>query len=260
MNEPKPPTADERAQWQQDPDQPVVLYQKWRDLLFAHWSFDPDVIQKSLPEGLRVDTFHHRAWVGVVPFFMKEVHPRFLPSVPMISDFLELNVRTYVLDKNGRPGVWFYSLDCSQRLAVQIARIGYYLPYFDAEMSATVDADGMIDYRCQRRRHPKATRFWYGGSGQPHFAQPGTLEFFLVERYLLFARDPASGDIHCGRVHHTPYPLLTPKLAAFDTVMFELAGLPVPAGDPEHIHFSRGVDVKTYTLHRCSELRLHPNR
>ena len=256
MNEPKPPTPAERAQWQQDPDQPVVIYQKWRDLLFAHWSFDPDVIQATLPEGLRVDTFHHRGWVGVVPFYMKDVHPRFVPAVPMISDFLELNVRTYVLDKEGRPGVWFYSLDCNQWLAVTIARTGYFLPYWETAMQATRDEQGMIDYRCHRRNQPKATRFWYGGHGAPHFAEPGTLEFFLVERYLLFSRDPASGDIHCGRVHHAPYPLLTPKLAAFDTVMLEMNGLPLPEGSPEQIHFSPGVDVRTYALHRCCESSL----
>jgi uncharacterized protein YqjF (DUF2071 family) len=255
MNRPLPPSAEERARWRQDPIQPVLIYQKWRDLLFVHWSFRPEIIQATLPEGLVVDTWHDKAYVGVVPFFMKDVHPRFVPSVPGISDFLELNVRTYVLDKDGRPGVWFYSLDCNQWLAITTARVGFYLPYFDAEMKASQGADGLIDYRSRRTGTKKETRFWYGGKGVAHFAEPGTFDFFLIERYLLFTRDPASGDIHCGRVHHEPYPLLNPSLAAWDTTMLEINGLPIPPGDPEQIHFSPGVDVKTYALQRCTEAR-----
>ncbi|HUS34593.1 MAG TPA: DUF2071 domain-containing protein [Verrucomicrobiae bacterium] len=254
MNEPKPPTPEERLLWREDPMQPVVLFQKWRDLAFLHWSFPVDEIKKTLPEGLAVDTFHGKAWVGIIPLFMKDVHPRFVPSVPLLSDFLELNVRTYVLDKHGRPGVWFYSLDANQPLAVTAARVGYFLNYMQAEMSATEGDDGMIDYRCKRAGANKSSRIWYGGKGIAHFAEPGTLEFFLIERYLLFSRDPASGDIHCGRVHHEPYPLLTPQLAAYDTVMLELNGLPSPDRAPDEVHFSPGVDVKTYGLQRCCEV------
>jgi hypothetical protein len=253
MNEPTPPTAEQRASWRQDPIQPVVLFQKWRNLAFLHWSFPPDAIKKTLPEGLAVDTFHGKAWVGIIPLFMKDVHPRFVPAVPLISDFLELNVRTYVLDKDGRPGVWFYSLDANQPIAVATARIGYFLNYVQAEMHAEEDDEGMIDYRCKRGSAKNGTRIWYGGHGMAHFAEPGTLEFFLIERYLLFSRDPACGDIHCGRVHHEPYPLLTPKLAAYDTVMLELNGLPAPDRPPDQVHFSPGVDVKTYALQRCCE-------
>lgn len=256
MNEPRPPSTEDRLKWREDPDQPVVLYQKWRDLLFVHWSFRPELIKPTLPEGLALDTFHNKAWVGVIPLFMKEVHPRFVPAVPVLSNFLELNVRTYVLDKDGRPGVWFYSLDCNQPLAVAAARMGYYLNYIQAKMQAEEGEGGMIDFRCTRSGTGKTSRFWYGGKGMAHFAEPGTLDFFLIERYLLFSRDPASGDIYCGRVHHAPYPLLKPNLAAFDPIMFELNNLPIPDGSPDQIHFSPGVDVKTYALERCCELHL----
>jgi uncharacterized protein YqjF (DUF2071 family) len=253
MNPANPPTAEERARWREEPNEPVTIYQKWRNLFFAHWSFPADVIQKTLPEGLAVDTFHNKAWVGVIPLYMRDVHPRFIPSLAPISNFLELNVRTYVLDKHGRPGVWFYSLDCNQWLAITAARVGYYLPYYDAAMSANEGADGLIDFRSHRRTAAKGARFWYGGKGQAHFAEPGTLDFFLIERYLLFSRDPASGDIFCGRVHHSPYPLLQPQLAAYDSVMLEINGIPAVADAPETIHFSPGVDVKTYALHHCDE-------
>jgi uncharacterized protein len=154
---------------------------------------------------------------------------------------------------NSTFALWFYSLDCNQWLAITAARVGYFLPYYDAEMTAEDTADGLIDYRSRRRNSQKTTRFWFNGKGVAHFAEPGTLDFFLIERYLLFTRDPACGDLFYGRVFHAPYPLLTPKLAAFDTVMFEVNNLPIPTGPPETIHFSPGVDVKTYALHRCNE-------
>ncbi len=93
------------------------MYQNWRNLLFLHWEYDVEAIQSTLPEGLRVDTFAGKAYLGIVPFFMEDVHPRFFPTIPGLSDFQEVNVRTYVSDHRGIPGVWFYSLDANQWLA-----------------------------------------------------------------------------------------------------------------------------------------------
>lgn len=98
------------------------MYQRWRDLLFLHWEYPVEQIQQTLPPGLRVDTYHGQAYLGIVPFFMCDIRPRFLPAVRGISHFLELNLRTYVYDEAGVPGVWFYSLDANQRLAVKVAR------------------------------------------------------------------------------------------------------------------------------------------
>ena len=129
----------------------VVMWQRWTDLLFLHWALPPDVIQKTLPEGLAVDTFDDRAWVGIVPFFMEDIRPAGLPSVPWLSSFLELNVRTYVRDAAGRPGVWFYSLDCNRWMAVEVARRAFHLSYQHAVMEARTSADGWISYQCRRR-------------------------------------------------------------------------------------------------------------
>jgi hypothetical protein len=152
--------------------------------------------------------------------------------------------------------VWFYSLDANQPLAVAAAKVSFFLNYQNATMTAEEGEQGMIDYRCTRNGAHKSSRIWYGGEGMAHFAEPGTLEFFLIERYLLFSQDPASGDIHCGRVHHAPYPILKAKLAAWDAVMLEVNGLPDPGRPPDHVHFSPGVDVRTYALQRCCEVNL----
>ena len=113
-----------------------VMYEKWHDLLFLHWEYDPQTIQGTLPKGLYVDTFEEKAYLGAVPFFMRNVRSRLFPSVLRVSDFQELNIRTYVHDSNGTPGVWFYSLDANHYLAVKTARLFFNLPYFYATMTA----------------------------------------------------------------------------------------------------------------------------
>src|SRR5437660_634498 len=106
------PTSAMRQQMRARPkDQWTIMYQSWRDLLFLHWQYDAAAIQRTLPPGLQVDTFAGKAYLGIIPFFMQNVHPILVPPLAWLSDFLELNVRTYVFDENGVPGIWFYSLD-----------------------------------------------------------------------------------------------------------------------------------------------------
>jgi uncharacterized protein YqjF (DUF2071 family) len=166
-----------------------VMFQKWRDLLFLHWEYDVGAIQRTLPDGLYVDTFDGKAYLGIVPFFMKDVRPRFTPSVPGISDFQELNFRTYVHDEKGVPGIWFYSLDANQCLAVNAAKMFFHLPYFYATMKSDVTKEKSVSYRSCRAGSPRSleTCFTYRSVVNTRQAQVGTLEFFLIERYVLFA-------------------------------------------------------------------------
>src|SRR5215207_2499820 len=159
MAEPVP--LEERLRWRERPPRSPVMYQTWTDLLFAHWEVDPGLLQASLPTGLTVDTWEGRAFVGITPFFMRRVRPRGLPSLPWISYFLEMNVRTYVHDASGAPGVWFYSLDCNQPIAVWIARMLLGLPYRHAGMQARKSPTGGIDYRSAPRGEKAKARFSY---------------------------------------------------------------------------------------------------
>src|SRR5262249_55787207 len=109
------------------------MHQNWGTLLFMHWPVDPDALNSLLPSSLSLDTFDGTAWLGVVPFWMWGIRASFLPRIPGTSAFPELNVRTYVHYK-GVPGVWFFSLDAANSLAVWGARRFYYLPYFNARM------------------------------------------------------------------------------------------------------------------------------
>lgn len=239
------PTLESRLAVRERPDRAHVMHQRWEQLIFLHWRWDVKEIQQTLPPGLFVDTFEGDAWLAVVPFFMRAVRPRFCPAVPGISDFLEMNVRTYVHDEQGRPGVWFYSLDCNQPLAVWTARTFFHLPYHHARMKAATK-DGWIDYDCHRHGKTDGARFRYSIAAQPKAAEPGSLTFFLAERYLLFSRTPHG--LRCGQVHHTPYPLAEAKVENWSLEPLLQAGFTDPRRPPDHIAGSPGVDVLVYPL------------
>lgn len=229
----------------------VVMYQQWRDLLFLHWEYPAEAIQARLPEGLTVDTFEGRAYLGVVPFFMRNIRPRFLPAVPGISDFLELNLRTYVRDRAGVPGVWFYSLDANQWLAVKIARHLFHLPYEHAKMKSTKTRDGRIHFESLRKGRvlngPRCFFNYAEGDAIPQ-QRGGTLEFFLAERYLLYSSAP--DGLRRGAVHHEPYPLCHAELTGWDDHLMTMNGFTSTGRPPDHVLMSRGVDVAIYPLER----------
>ncbi len=224
-----------------------LMEQKWRRLLFLHWECDPHMIQKSLPKGLHVDLFRGKAYVAIVPFFIHDVRPKFGPSLPGFSNLMEMNLRTYVYDETGIPGVWFYSLDINSRLAVQMARTFFYLPYFYADMKSYSTDEQETVYRCQRHEISSISEFIYQGNQNQIKVEPESLEFFLIERYVLFS-DKGDHQLVAGRVHHAPYPLYSAKLSKWDDLVFEWDGLVRPGRPPEHICFSSGVDVEIFPL------------
>jgi len=250
------PTLEARLRLRQRPvNRSPVMYQNWRDLLFLHWTVEPDVIQPTLPPGLTVDTFEGRAYLGLVPFFMKDVRPRFSPTVPGLSNFMEVNVRTYVYDERGIAGVWFYSLDANQWLAVKLARTFYKLPYFYARMTETRrDAGREIAYTCERVSSDPhlRSRFRYRSRGSPRQAEPGSLEFFLVERYILFASIGRTQRLATGQVYHSPYPIFEADVPEWDAHLIELDGFANPNRSPDHVLMSPGVDVDIFALEQDS--------
>jgi hypothetical protein len=189
------------------------MTQTWYNLLFAHWPVPPDVMRRAVPGALELDTFDGQAWIGVVPFGMSRVYPRWTFAVPWLSYFLELNVRTYVT-RDGKPGVYFFSLDAANPIAVELARRWYRLPYFNARMTmqpglGARGAGGWIEYhslRTHRNAPPAEFKSRYRPVGEVFLSRPGTLEYFLTERYCLYTTMP-NGEVYRGEIHHPPWPL-----------------------------------------------------
>ena len=189
-----------------------AVAQRWNDLLFAHWPLPPATLGALLPEGLVIDTFQGSAWLGVVPFWMDRVKVRGLPLVPGLSRFPDLNLRTYVRDKyTGQRGVYFFSLDASNLLAVAAARLFFQLPYYWAEMSLEQRTER--DFRFYSRRlfstRPVVFKARYRGLGPSRRLaenRTGSLEHFLTERYCLFTCNRDGQPVR-SNLHHVPSPL-----------------------------------------------------
>lgn len=226
------------------------MWQRWSDLLFLHWTVNPHGVQRTLPPGLTVDCFDGLAWVGVVPFFMSRIRPSRLPALPWLSSFLELNVRTYVRDAAGRPGVWFYSLDCNRWPAVEIARRGFHLSYHHAVMRAVRSGEGWVDYQCRRRIPAEnAPGNWrYRGTGKVFTATAGSLEHFLAERYRLFSWNPRQHQLCTGEVWHEPYPLQAAEVTDWSAAPCQWNGHFALEGPPHTQHFASAVDVGIFPL------------
>jgi uncharacterized protein len=241
-----PPTLQQRLAERARPDGPVVLYQRWEQLLFLHWRWDVPAVQAALPAGLTVDVYDGSAWLGLVPLFMRDVRPRFVPAMPAISDFLELNLRTYVYDAAGRPGLYFHSLDCDQPLAVEMARRFLSLRYEHAAINAGVDADGWVDFESQRRGTVEKAVFRYHAFGPPATeAAPDSIEFFLLERYRLFAKS-AGGDLRSIRVSHPPYRVRQAQVFRWGDAPLRLAGFDPRGAAPDHLCVTEPQEVETF--------------
>lgn len=224
--------------------------QSWQDLLFAHWRVPASVISPLVPKSLTVQEFDGSSWVGVVPFRMAGVMRRPLPDLPWLSTFPELNLRVYV-ERDGKPGVWFLSLDAANSVAVWAARRFFYLPYFLADIRFERRA-AHFHFSSRRNTASACPSFSarYRSSSAVFEAQTGSLESFLAERYCLYAQAP-NGGLYRADVHHVPWPL---QEAAGEVEASELVaphGLDL-SGEPV-LHFSPGVDVVVWPMVRVAE-------
>ena len=245
MSTPSSPSALLRATEHRPypiPERPWVLRQTWRRLLFLHWPVPARVLRDLVPAALEVDTFDGEAWIGVVPFEMEGVRPRGLPAVSRLSDFAELNVRTYVRHR-GKSAVYFFSLDAASRPAVRIARRLFHLPYFDAHM-AVAEADEAVQYhsyRTHQRAHPATFVGAYRPTGPVALSRPGTLDHWLTERYA-FATTDRQGGVVLGEIHHPPWPLQPAEAEVRTNTMTEAAGIDLP-DTPPLLHYAERIDM-----------------
>ncbi len=233
------------------PAAPWIMAQSWHDLLFAHWPIDAAHLRPHIPAALQIDTFEGQAWIAVVPFRMSGVRLRWTPGLPWLSAFPEMNVRTYVT-VGSKPGVWFFSLDARNPVAVAIARAWFHLPYFRAQMHCE-ERDGWIHYRSERthRGEPAAIlEGRYRPTGAIFEPKPGSLEHFLTERYCLYAAN-SRGQLYRGEIHHPPWPLQSAEAEFTKNSMVEAAGLALPPQKPL-LHFARRQNMVAWPPERIA--------
>ena len=224
------------------PSGPWIMAQNWHDLFFAHWPVLADVMRKLLPEALELELYDGQAWISIVPFTMSGVRLRGTPALPWLSAFPELNVRTYVT-AGGKPGVWFFSLDAANPVAVEMARLWFHLPYFHARMNSKAGSGGIVysSRRGDRRGGRETLEVSYNAQGPPFEAERGTLEYFLTERYCLYARKP-DGELLRSEIHHVPWKLQEARATLMANTMLKNLRVAI-AGPPVVLHYSKLQEV-----------------
>jgi len=233
----------DRLSLRQRPDGMPLMQQNWGKLLFMHWRLDEKLLRPLIPPALEIDTYDGSPWIAVTPFTMWGIRASFLPPIPGTSAFHELNVRTYV-HLNGVPGVWFFSLDATNALAVWAARLAYHLPYCSADMKLE-EKGKTIEYSSRRIDSPAELQAsWTIGEPLPE-SEPETLQFFLTERYCLYSSH--DDRLYRARIWHEPWSLQSARLESLHSTMIEAVGLPTPEGEPL-LHYAEEIAVGIWPL------------
>jgi uncharacterized protein YqjF (DUF2071 family) len=228
------------------PRRPWFMGQSWIDLLFAHWPVPEAALREVVPPQLPIDTYDGTAWLGITPFCVRGLRLRGTLPAPVVSSFPELNVRTYV-SVEGKPGIYFLSLDADSSAAVRAARRTYRLPYFHSRIRVEREEEG-IAYDLLRTSDDGPPAYFvarYGGEGRELPVRDGSLERWLTERYCLYTLDEA-GRIQRGDIHHPPWPLRRGRAEIETNTMAMPFGIELE-GEPL-LHFSPCQDVAIWTL------------
>jgi uncharacterized protein len=235
------------------PNQRAIMRQNWRNLTFFHRAFAPELVQPLLPQGLQVQTYQGNAYIGFVPFWMENVRLNGLPPLSNHRTILETNVRTYVTTPDGTPGVWFFSLDCPDQLAIITARNLFGLNYLKASLQLQMTPEKTA-YSGTRINNPNAAyKAEVHHPGNPEPAKLGSFEFWLAERYLLFSM--LRGKLIVGQVHHAPYSLVTPTLATCQESMITATTGLHHSTHWDSILYSPGVNVEVFPVKEVILLR-----
>lgn len=227
----------------------------WHDLLFMHWQVDADQLRQTLPSSLTLDTYQGKAWIGVVPFRMSGVSLRWMPDLPWLSRFPELNVRTYVIGPDGRRGVWFHSLDATNPVAVRGARWLYSLNYVDANIKFAkekgCDCGSWIRYDSNRTHRGEAEarlKVEYRPIGSDYLAKEGSLDRWLTSRYSLFSAN-SKGHLFRGDIEHPEWHLRDAQAIIHENTMTNGLGIELPDEAPL-LHFACKTKVKAGRIRR----------
>ena len=231
-----------------------IMRQEWHNLLFLHWPIPISMIRHKVPKQLELDTFNGTAWIGIIPFQMRKLRPSFAFPIPPISNFTEINLRTYVKDKYNRKGVWFFSLDTQNPLGNWIARTFFHLNYRYAKTKFLINTknENTVKYIFPKSNLPEQSVCWCNNidTFRP-IKNPQSLEFFLTERYRLYSYNEKKKVLLTGTLSHEPYSLNRPKLIDYSTGLFNSNGIEFPNNFPESILACEKVSVDIFPIELC---------
>lgn len=233
------------------PNRRAVMHQHWQDVTFLHWAIPPERLRPRLPAGLELDVHEGMAYLGLTLLTVSSARPAWLPPVPILSSFHEINLQTYVHSGGRDPGIWLFSRDASSALAVALARAFYGLPYYWARIAVDVipgasDGPAVIEYSleptqlgqalaaCKARCAPRA---------EPEQPDLGSREFFLSERYVSY--NTFQGDLYRSRLYHEPWPLQDAELLELDETVVAAAGIDRP-DEARLVYYARGARVEIF--------------
>ncbi|MCQ6278424.1 YqjF family protein [Bacillus sp. EB600] len=231
------------------PSKNWILRQTWNDLLFVHYPIPVELLRPHIPGSLQIDTFDGTAWLGVVVFVMEGIYFRGLAAVSLTPKFTEINVRTYV-HCNGKPGVYFMSLDVGNLASLLIAKKWYRLPYQPAQISIQKEGES---FYCQSLRKgkmkiPIAFEGKYVPLSEVYLPEKGTVDHWLTERYCFFSTNKR-GSVFCGEIHHRPWPLQKVKAEIVRNTLFTPFQVDVEE-EKTITHFSMGVEAFFWNIKR----------
>ncbi len=218
-----------------------IIYQEWHEVLFLHWAVKPDLLKQFVSGELEVQIFKGLAWVSLVVFRLKNVRPRYLPPVPPISNVDEINIRTYVQFK-GKPGIYFLSMELGKSISNLLAKYLTGLPYRYSETE-----NAATQYRSRNRDFGDELDVEYEIKNK--ILKKSELDKWLTERYALFQDDGKQAIIEY-EIHHYEWPLHNVSLKK-QHIKYDRFGSLIHK-EPEHIHYSPGVEVLTWGMQNVS--------
>ncbi|MAH91504.1 MAG: hypothetical protein CMA11_07020 [Euryarchaeota archaeon] len=231
------------------PEKAHSLVQEWRNLTFMHWEVEPQNLAPHIPKGLEIDLFEGKAYVGAIPFEMRNVRPRLLPSLPGVSTFPEFNIRTYV-KKNGIPGVLFLTLDAQSRVTCWHAPRSYGLPYRYAKCSLKI-TDKEYAWKSRRSSDGVILEGKCKLKGEQRQAEKDSLEYFLFERYSLYTEHKKK--LHMAYTLHKPWTFQDGEVEIVENTLTESFNLNIDVMKPQYIHASKGVYVHTWSIEEVNQ-------
>ena len=218
-----------------------LYYQEWNRVLFLHYEVPIDVLKSLVPQELKIDTFDNKAYISIVPFRMEKIRPKFLPSLSFISDFGEINVRTYV-EKDGKKGVYFINIEAEKYLSAFIAKKLSGLPYEKSDMVIKG-----TNYQSKNKNKGFSLNTQY--QILERIAQKTSLDIWLTERYCLYIKDNTS--VYRYEIHHKEWELHNVKITNLE-LKYHIKDLLIN-NKTELAHYSEGVQVVAWNKEKIKQ-------